>query len=79
MARKASCDGSTVLIWGSSGAIVLSRLAPGVLYLTGIRSFDGPFEDGPMRDFDQEIEASGWLNIYMDLRSVERGSRKSSV
>jgi hypothetical protein len=76
MARKVR-DG-TVLIWGPTGAaIVLHRLAPGVVYLVGIRSFDGPFEDGPMLDFNREIEAHGSVELFFDLRTVERGSRRS--
>jgi hypothetical protein len=76
MARKVR-DG-TVLIWGPTGAgIVLHRLAPGVVYLTGIRNFDGPFEDGPMSDFDREIATHGSVELFFDIRQVERGSRKS--
>lgn len=76
MARKVR-DG-LVLIWGANGAgIVLHRLAPGVLYLIGVRNFDGPFEDGPMCDFDRELETHGSLELFMDVRNVERGSRKS--
>jgi hypothetical protein len=67
-----------VVIWGPTGAaVVLQRLAPGVLYLIGVRNFDGPFEDGPMCDFDREIGAHGSLELFMDVRNVERGSRKS--
>jgi hypothetical protein len=70
-------DGS-VLIWGETGAaVVIVRLAPGALYVIGVRNFDGPFEDGPMLDFDREIEAHGSLDLFMDMRGVERGSRKS--
>lgn len=76
MARKTGNDG-TVLIWGLTGAIVVSRPAPGVLYLTGLRNFDGPFEDGPMRDFDREIAQHGSLTLFLDVRNVEQGSRKS--
>jgi hypothetical protein len=76
MARKVHSDG-TVLIWWLSGAIVVSRLAPGVLYLTGLRNFDGPFEDGPMCDFDRELAQQGSLELFIDVRNVERGSRKS--
>jgi hypothetical protein len=69
---------NTVLIWGTTGAgVVLHRLAPGVVHITGIRDFDGPFEDGPMCDFDREIEAHGSLELFLDVRNVERGSRKS--
>jgi hypothetical protein len=76
MARRVR-DG-LVLIWGPTGAaIVLHRLAPGVIYLTGVRNFDGPFEDGPMCDFDRELESHGSLELFMDVRNVERGSRKS--
>lgn len=76
MARKVR-DG-LVLIWGPTGAaIVLHRLAPGVIYLAGVRNFDGPFEDGPMCDFDRELESHGSLELFMDVRNVERGSRKS--
>jgi hypothetical protein len=76
MARKVR-DG-TVLIWGTTGAgVVIHRLAPGVLHLVGIRNFDGPFEDGPMSDFDREIEAHGSLELFLDVRNVDRGSRKS--
>ena len=76
MARKTGNDG-TVLIWGLTGAIVISRPGPGVLYLIGLRNFDGPFEDGPMRDFDREIAQHGSLALFLDVRSVEHGSRKS--
>ena len=66
------------LVWGPTGAaVVIHRLAPGVIYLTGIRNFDGPFADGPMCDFDREIEAHGSLELFLDLRNVERGSRRS--
>jgi hypothetical protein len=75
MARKVHSDG-TVLIWGLSGAVVVSRLAPGVLYVIGLRNFDGPFEDGPMRDFDRELAAHGSLYLFLDVRNVERGSRR---
>ena len=76
MARKVR-DGA-VLVWGPTGAaIVIHRLAPGVVYLTGIRNFDGPFEDGPMCDFDREIAEHGSVDLFFDLRDVERGSRKS--
>ena len=76
MARKVHGDG-TVLIWGLTGAVVVSRLAPGVLYAIGLRNFDGPFEDGPMCDFDREIAQHGSLTLFLDVRGVERGSRKS--
>ena len=77
MARKVQSDG-TVLIWGNTGAaVVVHRVAPGVLYVIGVRHFDGPVEDGPMCDFDREIEAHGTLELFMDMRNVERGSRKS--
>lgn len=76
MARKVHSDG-TVLIWGLTGGVVVSRLAPGVLYAIGLRNFDGPFEDGPMCDFDREIAQQGSLDLFLDVRSVERGSRKS--
>src|SRR5688572_9794014 len=75
MARKVHSDG-TVLIWGLTGAVVVSRPAPGVLYVIGMRNFDGPFEDGPMCDFDREIAQQGSLELFLDVRSVERGSRK---
>lgn len=77
MARKVHSDG-TVLVWGPDGAaVVIVRVAPGVMYVIGVRNFDGPFEDGPMCDFDREIELHGSLELFMDMRSVERGSRKS--
>jgi hypothetical protein len=57
--------------------MVVSRPAPGVLYLIGLRNFDGPFEDGPMCDFDREIAQQGSLELFLDVRNVERGSRKS--
>lgn len=77
MARKVHSDG-TVMIWGDTGAaVVIHRVTPGVLYVIGVRNFDGPFEDGPMLDFDREIEAHGSLELFMDMRNVERGSRKS--
>ena len=77
MARKVHSDG-TVAVWGPSGAaVVIFRLAPGVLYLIGVDNFDGPFEDGPMCDFDREIAAHGSLSMFIDVRSVQRGSRKS--
>jgi hypothetical protein len=70
-------DGAA-LVWGPTGAAVyVQRVGPGVIYVIGIRNFDGPFEDGPMRDFDQEIEAHGSIALFMDVRNVERGSRKS--
>lgn len=47
------------------------------MYVIGVRNFDGPFEDGPMCDFDREISRSGSLELFMDMRMVERGSRKS--
>jgi hypothetical protein len=76
MARKVR-DG-TALVWGPTGAaVVIFRLGPGLVYLIGIRNFDGPFEDGPMCDFDREIEAHGSLDLFLDVRNVERGSRKS--
>jgi hypothetical protein len=76
MARKVR-DG-VVVIWGPTGAaVVLRRLAPGVIYLTGVRNFDGPFEDGPMCDFDQQLDTHGSLELFMDVRNTERGSRKS--
>lgn len=76
MARK--IQDAIVLVWGPSGAaLVLHRLAPGVLYLVGIRNFDGPFEDGPMCDFDREIQTHGSLELFLDVRNVERGSRQS--
>ena len=76
MARKVHSDGS-VLIWGPNGAVYVVRLAPGLLYTLGIGNFDGPFEDGPMGDFDREMAAHGSLELFMDLRNVERGSRRS--
>lgn len=77
MARRVHSDG-TVAVWGPSGAaVVIFRLAPGVLYLVGVDNFDGPFEDGPMCDFDREIAAHGSLSLFIDVRNVERGSRKS--
>lgn len=76
MARKVHSDG-TVLIWGLSGAIVVSRLAPGVLYVIGVRNFDGPTDDGPMCDFDRELAQQGSLSLFLDVRNVERGSRRS--
>jgi hypothetical protein len=76
MARRVHSDGS-VLTWGPNGAVFVTRLAPGVLYTVGIGNFDGPFEDGPMCDFDREIAAHGSVDMFMDLRNVERGSRKS--
>lgn len=76
MGRKVHGDGS-VLIWGTSGAVFVSRLAPGVLYVIGIGDFDGPFEDGPMLDFDRELDAHGSLHLFLDVRQVRRGSRKS--
>lgn len=77
MARKVDSDG-TVLVWGPSGAaVVIVRVASGVMYVIGVRNFDGPFEDGPMLDFDREIEQHGSLELFMDMRNVERGSRKS--
>jgi hypothetical protein len=76
LGRKVHSDG-TVLIWRASGAIVISRRGPGVLYMFGVRNFDGPFEDGPMCDFDREIEAHGSLSLFLDKRNVQRGSRKS--
>ena len=76
MARK--LREGVVLIWGPSGAaVVLRRMAPGVIHLIGVRNFDGPFEDGPMCDFDRELEMHGSLELFMDVRNVERGSRKS--
>ena len=75
MARKVRDD--VALIWGASGAVVVQRLGSGVLYIIGLRNFDGPFEDGPMCDFDREIAAHGSLELFMDVRNVERGSRKS--
>ena len=74
MARKVHSDGS-VLIWGPNGGVYVVRLAPGLLYALGIGNFDGPFEDGPMCDFDREIAAHGSLELFMDLRNVDRGSR----
>lgn len=47
------------------------------MYVIGVRNFDGPFEDGPMCDFDRELDAHGSLDLFMDMRYVERGSRKS--
>ena len=76
MARKVHSDGS-VLIWGPNGGVYVVRLAPGLLYTLGIGNFDGPFEDGPMCDFDREIAAHGSLELFMDLRNVDRGSRKT--
>ncbi|HTU57543.1 MAG TPA: hypothetical protein VMF89_03900 [Polyangiales bacterium] len=76
MARKVR-DG-VVLIWGSTGAaVVLRRMAPGVIHLIGVRNFDGPFEDGPMSDFDREIAAHGSLQLFMDVRKTQRSSSKS--
>src|SRR5215470_17468976 len=75
MPRKVHSDG-TVLIWEPSGGVVISRPAPGVLYVIGVRNFEGPPEDGPMREFDREIQAHGSLELFMDVRLVERGSRK---
>jgi hypothetical protein len=76
VSRKVHGDG-TVLIWGPSGAAFLTRPGPGVLYVIGQGNFDGPFEDGPMLDFDREIDAHGSLDLFLDMRTVERGSRKS--
>ena len=76
VARKVHSDG-TVLIWGPSGAVFITRPGPGVLYVIGRGNFDGPFEDGPMCDFDREIEAHGSLDLFLDMRVVDRGSRKS--
>jgi hypothetical protein len=66
-----------VLIWGPSGAVFITRPARGVLYVIGQGNFDGPFEDGPMIDFDREIDAHGSLDLFLDMRRVDRGSRKS--
>jgi hypothetical protein len=66
------------MVWGPGGAAVLvSQPAPGVVYVIGVRNFDGPFEDGPMCDFDRVIDAYGSIDLFMDMRIVERGSRKS--
>jgi hypothetical protein len=76
MARKVR-EG-VVLIWGATGAaVVLRRMAPGVIHLIGVRNFDGPFEDGPMSDFDREIDAHGSLDLFMDVRNTQRSSSKS--
>jgi hypothetical protein len=75
MARKERDD--IALVWGASGAVVLWRLAPGVLYMIGLGNFDGPFEHGPISDFDREIEAHGSFELFIDVRKLERGSRKS--
>jgi hypothetical protein len=76
MARKVR-EG-VVLIWGATGAaVVLRRMAPGVIHLIGVRNFDGPFEDGPMSDFDREIEKHGSLDLFMDVRNTQRSSSKS--
>jgi len=76
MARKVR-EG-VVLISGATGAgVVLRRLAPGVIYVIGVRNFDGPFEDGPMSDFDRELDAHGSLELFMDVRNTERSSKKS--
>jgi hypothetical protein len=74
--RKEHNDGSA-LIWGPSGAVFITQPAPKVLYLIGLGNFDGPFEDGPMCDFDRVIAEQGSLDLFLDVRGVDRGSRKS--
>ena len=76
MGRKVHTD-DTVLIWGPSGAVFITQPAASVLYVIGVGNFDGPFEDGPMCDFDRVIAEHGSLDLFLDVRGVDRGSRKS--
>lgn len=78
MSREVLGDG-TIVYGGAAGRGVVQRLAPGVLLFTALGDFDVPLAEGPMADFDREIEEHGSLVLCLNLlerKAIASGSRK---
>jgi hypothetical protein len=76
--RQKLSDG-TIIYTGGGGSGVLRRLAPGVLLLSVHDAFAAPPTEGPMRDFEAELEQAGKLTLFLDLsnrKTISAGSRE---